>query len=250
MSALRTIAFAAVLLAAAPHIKAQTADEIIAKHIEAMGGKEKLQSIKTLYIEGTAVMQNGMEINTKTWRVKDKLYRQEISFGMGNVVIIVTPANGWASNPRSGGEFKPIPDEALKSMRLQLDVPSPLVDYAAKGHKVELSGKDTVEGKPCYKIKLTPATGSELIYSIDAQSYYILRETRKGGGMMGGGGGGQGRRDPNAEFNIDFSDYQKTPDGYIFPFAITTGGVNARNNIEKIEVNKPVDEAKLSKPEN
>lgn len=251
MSTCKIIAFSITLLAAAPHIKAQTADEIIAKHIDALGGKEKLQSIKTLYMEGTAVMQNGMEINTKTWRVKDKLYRQEISFGMGNVVIIVTPTNGWASNPRSGGEFKPIPEEALKGLRLQLDVPSPLVDYAAKGHKVELSGKDTVDGKPCYKIKLTSSTGYELTYSIDAQSYYVLRETRKGGGMMGGGGGAsQGRRDPNAEFNIDFSDYQKTPDGYIIPYTITTGGVNAKTSIEKVEFNKPVDEAKLSKPEN
>jgi hypothetical protein len=247
MSRLRTIAFAITLLAAAPHVKAQTADEIIAKNIDALGGKEKLQSIKTLYMEGTAVMQNGMEINTRTWRVKDKLYRQEISFGMGNVVIIVTPTNGWASNPRSGGEFKPMPEEALKSLRLQLDVPGPLVDYAAKGYKVELSGKDTVDGKPCYKIKLTPATGNELTYSIDAKSYYVLRETHKGGGMMGGG---QGRRDPNAEFNIDFSDYQKTPDGYIFPYTITTGGINAKTSIEKVEINKPVDEAKLSKPEN
>jgi len=247
MSALRTITFALCLIVAIPQVKAQTADEIIAKHIDAMGGKAKLQSINTVYWEGTAVTGNGMELEFKNWRAKDKLFRQEISFGMGNIVMIVTPTNGWASNPRSGGEFKPLPDEVQKAMRLQLDVPSPLVDYAAKGHKVELLGKDTVGGKTCYKIKLTPAAGNEVTYYFDTQSYYILREGRKGGGLMGGGGG---RRDPNAELNLDFSDYQKTPDGYFFPFTINTGGVGAKTSITKVEFNKPVDVEKLSKPAN
>src|SRR5690242_17295559 len=83
-------------------VQAQTADEVIAKHLDAMGGKEKLQSLKSIYMEGVAVMGNGMEINSKSWKVKDKLYRQEISFGMGNVVVIVTPTKGWSSNPRNG----------------------------------------------------------------------------------------------------------------------------------------------------
>jgi len=257
MSALRTIvALSFLLIAAVSHAKAQTADEIIAKHIDALGGKEKLQSIKTIYMEGVAVMNNGMEIDTKTWKVKDKLYRQEISFGAGNVVIIVTPDKGWSSNPRSGGAFTPMPDEMLKNMQGQMDVSGRLVDYAAKGSKVELLGKDTVGGKTCYKLKLTLATGSYVTYSIDTESYYILRETRKGGGMMGGGGGGQGgqgRRDPNAESSIDLSDYQKTPEGYIFPYTINIagmGGMSLKTSVEKLEVNKPIDEEKLSKPGN
>jgi len=230
-------------------VKAQTADEIVAKHIEALGGKEKLLSIKSIYMEGVAVMGNGTEIDTKTWQVKDKLYRQEISFGMGNVVVIVTPTKGWRSDPRNGGAFAAIPDSMVKNMQTQLDPAGPLVDYAAKGSKIELLGKDTVGGKACYKLKLTYAAGNYVTYYIDAQSYYVLRVARKGGGMMGGGGGG-GRRDPNAEFNIDFGDYQKTPDGYIFPFTIVAGGFGAKSSVEKLEVNKPVDEEKLGKPGN
>ncbi|MDO6433011.1 hypothetical protein Q4E93_20555 [Flavitalea sp. BT771] len=242
-----SIAFFVCLLAVAA--KAQTADEIVAKHMEALGGKDKLLSIKSIYMEGVAVMGNGNEIDSKTWQVKDKLYRQEISFGMGNVVVIVTPTKGWRSDPRNGGAFSPIPDSIIKNMQSQLDPAGPLVDYAAKGSKVELLGKDTVGGKACYKLKLTFAAGNYATYFIDAQSYYVLRVARKGGGMMGGGGGG-GRRDPNAEFNIDFGDYQKTPDGYIFPFTIVAGGFGAKSSVEKLEVNKPVDEEKLGKPGN
>lgn len=60
---------------------AQTADDVIGKYIDAMGGLEKLKSIKSIYSEGVAVMQNGFEINTKTYRVQGKLFRQEIDFG-------------------------------------------------------------------------------------------------------------------------------------------------------------------------
>jgi hypothetical protein len=246
------LSFVFLLIIAAPRAHGQTADEVIAKHIEALGGKEKLQSIHSVYIEGVAVMQNGTEIDSKSWKVKDKLYRQEISFGMGNVVIIVTPQKGWSSNPRNGGSFQPMPDEQLKAMQPQLDPAGPLVDYAAKGSKAELLGKDTVGGKECYKIRLTLSSGQTITFSLDAQTYYVLRETRKGGGMMGGGGGGGGRRGGNGdgEFSIDFGDYQKTADGYVFPYTIITGSMGAKTSVEKLEVNKPVDEAALSKPGN
>ena len=244
------LSFVLLLIVAAPRAKAQTADEIIAKYIDAMGGKDKLLSIKSVYMEGVAVMANGMEIDSKSWRVKDKLYRQEIAFGsMGNGTVIVTPTKGWTANSRTGGTFTAMPDEMLKMMQSQLDPAGPLVDYAIKGNKVELLGNDTVGGKTCYKLKLTYPAGNYVTYFIDAQSYYILREARKGGGMMGGGGGG-GRRDPNAEFKIDFGDYQKTPDGYVFPYTIVAGGFGAKTSVEKLEINKPVDEEKLAKPGN
>lgn len=245
---MRTITLSLLLLAVtSAALKAQTADDIINQHITAMGGKEKLQSIKNVYMEGVAVMSNGMEIDSKIWRVKDKLYRQEIALGsMGNVTVIVTPTKGWAANPRNGGDFKPIPDEMLKAMQSQMDI-DPLVDYAAKGSKVELLGTDTVGGKNVHKIKLTFNNGTYITYYLDDQTHYIVREARKGGGMRGGNGG---RRDPNAEINIDFGDYQKTPDGYVFPNTIVSGGFGARTNIEKLEINKAVDEAKLAKPGN
>jgi len=225
---------------------AQTADDIINKYMDALGGKEKLQSIRTIYQEGVAVMGNGAEIDSKLWRVQGKLFRNEITMPMGNIVIIITPTQGWSSNPQNGFAFKELPAEAVKQMQGQLDCTSPLVDYAAKGNTVELVGKDTVNGHACYKLKVTMPSGQYVTYAIDAKTYYVLRETRKGGGMMGGGGGRRAGGD--GEINIEYNDYQKTPDGYVFPFSIVFGYSGARTSVEKLEVNKPVDEAALSKP--
>ncbi|PWU01715.1 MAG: hypothetical protein C5B52_06750 [Bacteroidetes bacterium] len=222
----------------------QTVDDVIGKYITAMGGLEKIHSLKSLYIEQVAVMQNGNEVNSKIWKVQDKLMRREINFGMGSATMIVTDKAGWASNPRSGGNFEPMNPEVLKAQQTELECVSPLVDYAAKGSKAELQGEEDVDGKKCYKVKLTTAGAREITYFIDETTYYIDRTSMKGG---------MGRRpgaDPNAETKIDYSDYRKTPEGFVFPYTTTIVGMGASSNIEKIEVNPTLDLAKLSTPSN
>lgn len=231
---------------------AQTADDVIAKHIEAMGGADKLKSIKSLYMEGVSVGPNGNEITSKTYKVQDKLYRQEIDFGMGSFTMIVTDKEGWFSNPRNGGAFEPFPAEAVTAQQQELDCAGALVDYASKGHSTELIGKETINGAECYKIKLTLKSGRIINYFIDNKSWYIIRTSAKptGGGMFGGGGR-QGAPPSDAEVNTNFSDFKKTADGYLFPMTITRAGMGGRDmstNIEKVEVNKTVD-PKLFKPE-
>ena len=240
---MKNIVLFAIIVLASLEGYSQTVDEVISKHIEAMGGAEKLKSLKSVYMEGVAVMQNGNEMTSKVYKVQDKLVRREIEFGMGSVTMIVTDKEGWASNPRTGGAFEPLPKEALEGQQLELDIAGPLVDYAAKGHKAELVGKETVGTTEAYKIKLTPKTGKDVIYFIDTKDHYIVRQTVKGG-MLGGGRGNQGA---DAEVNINYADYKKTPEGYVFPYTVSMGNSGNNMNYEKIEVNKPVDD-KLYKP--
>ncbi len=244
---MKKLFFAALLLNAAFVSPSQTADEIIDKYIEAMGGKEKLNVIKALYMEGVSVMQNGNEVTSKTWIVQDKLMRREVNFGMGSFTMVVTDKEGWRSNPQNGGAFEPIAPDMVQNQQSELDCAGPLFDYAAKGHKAELIGKEDVEGTECYKIKLTLKSGRDISYFIDPKTWLIIRSTRKGGGMMGGRRGGGGAS-PDAELKIDYSDYRKTPEGYMFAHTIAMGGMGASTNYEKIEVNKPVEE-KLYKPQ-
>ncbi|MBX9783173.1 MAG: hypothetical protein K2X48_07760 [Chitinophagaceae bacterium] len=238
------------IFVSATSVNAQTADEIINKYIEAMGGKEKLKSIKSVYMEGTSVMQNGAEISQKSWKVDGKLYRMEVNSPMRNFATVVTDKEGWRQNPRSGGAFEPMTAEAVTNMQNNLDCAGPFVDYAAKGHKVELIGKEDVEGVSCYKIKMTYKNGNDASYFFDANTYLIIRMSMKGGMGGFGGGGGRGGAGGGADQErfTDFSDYKKTEDGYMFPFKITPVGMGGGVYYEKIEVNKPVD-AKAYKPE-
>ncbi|MFN7280369.1 MAG: hypothetical protein ACK5VH_09425 [bacterium] len=230
--------------------QAQTVDEVVSAHVEAIGGKDKLAALKSMYMESISVMQNGNEVTSKIWKVQDKLMRREIAFGMGQMTSIVTDKEGWNSNPRNGGTFEAVPADRLAGMKTEMDIAGPLVDYAAKGHKAELAGREDVNGTSCHVVKLTMFAGREITYLIDPKTYYIVRTKTKGGGFMrGGGGGGGGARNPEAEMVTDYSDHRKTPEGYVFPYTITIQGMGASQNVEKLEVNKEVD-AKLYKPGN
>jgi hypothetical protein len=250
MRKLVTILIAFQLITGLNSLYAQTVDDVINKYIDAMGGKEKVNGIKSLYTEGVTVMQNGNELTIKSWKVQDKLYRNEFQGGMFSVTTIITDKEGWRTNPRNNNAYEAIPADRVKSQQFELDI-NPLVDYAAKGHTVELIGKEAVNGVECYKIKLTPKSGNAVTYYIDPNTWYLVRESRTGGmpggGGAAGGGGGQRPGGGDGTFNRDFSNYQKTEQGYLFPFTVSMGGPGSLT-YEKIEVNKPIDD-KLYKPQ-
>jgi outer membrane lipoprotein-sorting protein len=239
-----------LLLFIAASAAGQTADEILSKHLEAMGGKEKMAAMKTMYMESVAVRPNGDEVVTKMWKQDKQGMRREINFGMGSITSVVTDKEGWSSNPRSGGKFEAMTPEMIQAQQADLDCAGPLVEYAAKGHKAEYAGKEDVNGVSCHVIKLITKAGREISYCIDPTTYYISRMKAKGGGMgmRGGNPNAQGAPAQDREFVTDFSDYRKTEDGYLFPWTTTIVGMGASSNIEKVEINKPID-PKTFKPE-
>src|SRR5215469_9692779 len=208
-SVLLTLGLAAALsLGPTATAKAQTAQEIVNKYIQAMGGKERLQSINSLYQEGIAVLENGAELSSKSWRVYDRVYRQEILMPAGKVTIVVTPRQDWSAGPGTGGLFKPLTDVQYKSLRPEIDPGGTLVDYVAKGNKIELlSGRDTIHGSVCYRLRVSFPLGGATTYSIDAVSGYILRASHRGGNILGTIlPGSEGL--PDAEVVTDYADYK------------------------------------------
>ena len=227
----------------------QSAQEIVSRHLEALGGKEKLLFLNSVYEEGVVDLPSGGQVNVKTWRVYDRLYRQEISFSDGNITIIATPSRGWTANPRTGGDFKAIPNDQLRALQVEIDPAGPLADYNNKGFRLEKVGTDTVDGQACYKIRVSCPSNHSITYFIDQQNWYILRETRKGGGFMGGGGTAAGWNSPgDGVVTIDYSDYRKGPGGWILPYSVTVAGIGAKMTINKIEINRSVDVDVLSRP--
>ena len=237
-----------LLLVMSFSVRAQNADQIVSHLIAALGGKDKLQSINSLYQEGTCVLDNGSEVQMRTWRVYDRLYRQEIDFGVGNVVVIVTPSRGWIKSPRTGGIFRALPAEALRALQTEIDPAGVFIDYNQKGNKIEKIGVDTLDGRPCFKLKVWFPNNEHILYWVDAQSWYLKKETRPGGGIMGGGGA-NGGWNANADGMVDIGldDWRAVPGGYVLPYAITIGGLG-KVTINKCQVNGTVNVGELSKP--
>jgi hypothetical protein len=132
---------------------AQTADEVINKHIEAIGGKENWKKITSMRSEATLSTQ-GIEIPVIISQVHNKAVKQEFTvMGMSGYSIISVDG-GWNFNPMAGQEKpEPMTQDELNIGKEQLDLQGEMLDYKEKGHSVELQGNEDIDGVSCFKLK-------------------------------------------------------------------------------------------------
>ena len=224
-------------------VNGQSVDDIIDQYITARGGKDKIAAITSVHFEGMRQM-NGNEVDLKITKVDGKLSRTEFSVGGNNGYVIVTPDKGWTYIPMMSDNVNEIPEARLKSMQDQMDIAGPLFNYAAKGYKATLQGKDTIGGHEAWKIQLSNDAGKNMTFYIDTKSNLLIQSKQMSEG------GGRNNSGPT-EIVTDYSDY-KDIDGVMFPQTINIegSGMGAGSmTFDKIEVNQPVDE-KLYKPSN
>jgi hypothetical protein len=208
-------------------LTAQTAEEIVGKHIEALGGKEKIKGIKSIYTESTMSIM-GNEVPNTTYILDGKGFKAEMDMQGQKIVQVYTDKGGWSINPMTGAtDPQPIPEEQYKASKGQIFTGGPLFNYAEKGNKVELQGK---EGNN-FKLKLT-SSGSESTYFIDDSTYFVNKAVAKAN-MQG----------QDVEITTSFSDYKKTDFGFVMPYGmqIDFGGFNMTATVKKVEINKEID---------
>jgi hypothetical protein len=227
------IVLAAVLVSTSLH--AQTAEEIVSKHIDAIGGKAAVESVKTLYIESDVDIAGNTAPST-TWIVSGKGFKTEMDFGGNKFQQCVTDKGGWMINPMAGSATpQPIPDEQLKTMKGQINVGGPLYDYAAKGSKIEMAGQDSAD----YKIKMTTSAAVNVTFFINKKNY-LIDKTVSTANIQG----------QDMETTVTFSDYRKIDGGYMLNFGQQVSLPMYTLNIthKKVEVNKPIDTAIFEMP--
>ncbi len=216
-------------------VKAQTADEIVSKHVEAIGGLENWKKVTSMIQTGTMTVQ-GMNLDVIGTVLHNKGSRQDINaMGMNNYQIL-TPTEGWSFFPIQGQQApEAMTSDDVKEGQDGLDVQGSLVDYKAKGHTIESLGKEDVDGTECFKIKLTQKGGKVETFFIDPKSYYVIKvvSVKKANGQ-------------EAELATTMSNYQKLPEGIFVPMNVSipfAPGFNVDFTLTKVEINKPVDEA-------
>jgi hypothetical protein len=226
---MKSIKFLLLALAAitASSMYGQTVDEVISKHVDAIGGKEKLSQVKSLYTENSMdVMGNAAP--QKEYLIEGKGFKSELDFNGTIMVQCFTDKGAWTINPLAGStDAQVIPDAVYKSGKIQIYIGGALTDYASKGYKAELAGKDGGS----FKIKIT-GDGNESYYFIDATTYLLTKTVIKSEVM------GQA-----VDITTTYSDYKKTDFGIMYPYAknIDMGMFQLVQKVEKVEVNKTID---------
>src|SRR5437879_4739423 len=137
-------------------------------------------------------------------------------------------------------EVQPLPPEELKTISDESDFDGPLVEYKSKGNQIELAGKETLDDKPVYRLKLTNKNGDVRSYFFDAWSFLLLKweGIRKNG-------------DQEIPWESFFSDFHEVH-GLKYPFRIDQGspGTEIKQTLtaEKIEIDIPIDDSRFTKP--
>jgi outer membrane lipoprotein-sorting protein len=151
---------------------AQTVDEILEKHAAAHGGVEKWRAVRSMIVTGTQVIFSEPSPFVYEWRRPDSSRFEQSMLGQ-KVTYVHDGSTTWWIHPLLLENEQPaaVPAEAAAAVRRAVDFESPLVDAKAKGHKVELLGKDAVDGQPALKLKVTRKDGTEETWYLDPSTY-------------------------------------------------------------------------------
>jgi hypothetical protein len=223
-------------------VSSQTAEEIVNKNVKAMGGKDKLNAIKSMKMSGKLKVQ-GMELPMTMYLKKPNTMRSETTVQGMNIISAYESKSktGWMINPLSGDKkAQKMNQEQTTEMEDTGDMMvGPLTNYKEKGSTVELIGKEDMEGTEVFKIMLTKKNKDVVYYYIDASTFLILKETSK-----------VKFQDKEIEAETYYSNY-KTING--ITLATTSeqksgGQLQEQITMDKIEFDVPMDDALFTMP--
>jgi hypothetical protein len=216
-----------------------TAAQIVEKNVAAKGGLQAWRAVQTMTFSGKmdAGGKSKAQLPFVLKKKRPGKTRIEIAFANDTAVQVYDGANGWKLRPYLGRkDVEPYSPDELKSASLESDLDGPLVDYVAKGNKVELEGVEKVESHDAYKLKVTLQGGPVQHLWIDAGTFL---ETK----IEGTPRRMNGKLRPVSIYLRDYKD----ANGLMIPYVIETAVAGNRDThkmfIETVVVNPRLDDS-------
>jgi len=227
-----------VLLAAAS-ILAQdlTLDQVLEKHFKTIG-QDNLTKLQSMKMNGK-VFQMGMEFPYTMIMKRPNMVRMDFEVQGKSIVQAYDGQIGWQIIPFSSPDPQDMNPDQLKQMKQNADMDGMLYNWKEKGSKLELIGKEDLEGAPAFNLKLTTIDNDIMNYFIDAENFIILKVKAK-----------VNVEGKTIDSETIFSNYKQL-NGMTFPFSMETkaGGVTGMQlTIDTIAFEVPIDLSRFSKP--
>lgn len=226
----------------------QTADDIVEKHVAAMGGRAALEKVTSRVMTGIISvstpgggLSGSIEVYNKAPNKSRTAVKIDASqFGLGQIVQDqrFNGTSGYAIDTLNGN--REITGDQLEVARTNT-FPSPLLKYKDAGSKLELLGREKAGDRDAYVLRLTPKTGPSARMLIDAETYLLAKTIITVNVPQIGG---------DVEQTVVVSDYRDV-DGVKVPYQIQS--INQFQTISitatKVEQNMAIDDKMFSKAE-
>src|SRR4029079_12065725 len=161
---------------------AQTAAEVIDKHIAAIGGREALGKLKSRKSTGTITLSTPNGALSGAFESYDKppnktrAYMKLDGSAVGDGAIVLEQrfdgTNGWVLNSLQGDSD--MTGNVLDNMRNNA-FPTPMLTYKQSGTEAALQPRETLNGKQAIVLQLTPTAGSPVRVYLDPDTYLVMR---------------------------------------------------------------------------
>lgn len=220
---------------------AQTADELVARYVKAIGGMDKISAIRSMRATGKFDGGGGFQAVVIQENRRPNMVREDFQLQGFTVTNAYDGREGWKINPFEGKkDAESMGEEELKSIVEDADMDGPLINYKEKGNKVEFVDKEDFEGSDVYKLKVTLPSGTVKWYYLDADAYVPIKIETK-----------HITRGTEIESETILGDY-KEAGGVFFPFSYESGAKGSSNKAtityDKIEINPVLEDVRFARP--
>jgi outer membrane lipoprotein-sorting protein len=240
------LATVALLLCWVNTAAAQTADEIIEKHLAASGGRAALGKLTSRSMTGTITLTSPagelsgpFEILNQAPNKSRTLITLDLTaLGAGKMTYDerFDGTTGYVIDTMQGN--RDLEGNQLENLKNEM-FPTPYLDYKARGVTVELGGKEKIGDRDAYLLTLRPKTGPAVRRYIDTENYFEVRVISTVSAPQVG----------EFEQTMDFLDFRDA-DGLKVPFQVkgTSSFQTFTVNITKVEHGLTIDQSLFSKP--
>ncbi|WAS97125.1 hypothetical protein [Nannocystis punicea] len=211
-----------------------TAEQVVAGHLAALGGLDRLKATKNLVIRGE-YREGGSVDAFVAYRARPNKFRKEGTHEGKAFVKVFDGDKGWLAE--GDAPMGPMPAEHAAKLKQYAEFDDALVDAAARGHRVELVGAAEVKGSKAYQLQVTLANGDVEQRWLDATTFLDVKRTVTFKDKAGA----------QKTKNVTFSDWREVG-GLKFNFA-SEGEVDGKVStvkIQSIEVDGSIDPSKFT----
>lgn len=218
---------------------AQTADELVAKNLQARGGVDKIKAVNT--VKMTAKAYVGINADVSQEQKRPNMIRQEFTVQGMTQIQAYDGSVGWKISPFEGRKDPELlGEDDMRDLVEDADIDGPLVDYQAKGNKVEYLGHDLVDGDDAYKLKVTLKNGDVIYYYLDPDTYLEIKTEKQ-----------EFIRGSVRESERLLGSFKQVA-GVYYPFSLEIGpkggSEHERYTIDTIKINEPIEDSYFKMP--